>query len=235
MARIGRRSLAETPAYHRPVAQALPKNAELAAQFDLLADLMEIQGRDSFRVGAYRAAADADPRDVELGRAARARRAGEGAAGDRQDDRGEDRAGDRDRRGRGAHQAQVGGAARGRDLHPAAGARAEDGAAALAGARDHDGRRPARGGRGAASCARWPASGRSSRSGSWSSSPSRRRPRSRTARCSGTRCRSCATVEADVAAHPAAVQVVDRRLGAALPRDGARPRPDRDRDRRAAR
>jgi DNA polymerase (family 10) len=39
------------------VSQVLPKNAELAAQFDLLADLMEIQGRDSFRVTAYRRAA----------------------------------------------------------------------------------------------------------------------------------------------------------------------------------
>ena len=39
------------------MAQALPKNSELAAQFDLLADLMEIQGRDSFRVTAYRRAA----------------------------------------------------------------------------------------------------------------------------------------------------------------------------------
>jgi DNA polymerase (family 10) len=39
------------------VDRALPKNAELAAQFDLLADLMEIQGRDAFRVGAYRRAA----------------------------------------------------------------------------------------------------------------------------------------------------------------------------------
>src|SRR4029078_11939694 len=40
-----------------PVNRALPKNAELAAQFDLLADLMEIQGRDLFRVTAYRKAA----------------------------------------------------------------------------------------------------------------------------------------------------------------------------------
>ena len=44
-------------AYHRPVNRTLPKNADLAAQFDLLADLMELQGGDSFRVGAYRKAA----------------------------------------------------------------------------------------------------------------------------------------------------------------------------------
>ena len=59
------------------------------------------------------------------------------------------------------------------------------------------------------------------------------RPRSRTARCSGTRCRSCAPSRPSVAAHPGRRARLDRRLGAPLPRDGARPRPDRDRDRRA--
>src|SRR5262249_30364535 len=39
------------------VNRALPKNAEPAAQFDLLADLMEIQGRDFFRITANRKAA----------------------------------------------------------------------------------------------------------------------------------------------------------------------------------
>ncbi|HWB23772.1 MAG TPA: DNA polymerase/3'-5' exonuclease PolX [Gaiellaceae bacterium] len=39
------------------MAQLLPKNTDLAAQFDLLADLMEIQGADGFRIGAYRKAA----------------------------------------------------------------------------------------------------------------------------------------------------------------------------------
>jgi DNA polymerase (family 10) len=39
------------------VPQVLPKNTDLAAQFDLLADLMEIQGGDGFRIGAYRKAA----------------------------------------------------------------------------------------------------------------------------------------------------------------------------------
>jgi DNA polymerase (family X) len=36
---------------------ALPKNAELAEQFDLLADLPELEGAESFRVLAYRRAA----------------------------------------------------------------------------------------------------------------------------------------------------------------------------------
>jgi DNA polymerase (family X) len=39
------------------VTEVLPKNTDLAAQFDLLADLMEIQGADGFRIGAYRKAA----------------------------------------------------------------------------------------------------------------------------------------------------------------------------------
>ena len=39
------------------VTSQLPKNADLAAQFELLADLMEIQGADGFRIGAYRKAA----------------------------------------------------------------------------------------------------------------------------------------------------------------------------------
>ncbi|HET8605717.1 MAG TPA: DNA polymerase/3'-5' exonuclease PolX [Gaiellaceae bacterium] len=40
------------------MAATLPRNAELAAQFDLLADLMELDGADYFRVNAYRKAAD---------------------------------------------------------------------------------------------------------------------------------------------------------------------------------
>jgi DNA polymerase (family 10) len=39
------------------MAQALPRNPDVAAQFDLLADLMEIGGEDAFRVIAYRRAA----------------------------------------------------------------------------------------------------------------------------------------------------------------------------------
>ncbi|HEY7536835.1 MAG TPA: DNA polymerase/3'-5' exonuclease PolX [Gaiellaceae bacterium] len=39
------------------MSRVLPRNTDLAAQFDLLADLMELQGGDSFRVAAYRRAA----------------------------------------------------------------------------------------------------------------------------------------------------------------------------------
>ena len=50
MARIGLRII-------DVVARTLPRNPDLAAQFDLLADLMELEGADSFRVTAYRRAA----------------------------------------------------------------------------------------------------------------------------------------------------------------------------------
>ena len=36
---------------------ALPRNADVAEQFDLLADLLELEGAESFRVLAYRRAA----------------------------------------------------------------------------------------------------------------------------------------------------------------------------------
>src|SRR5690348_6633513 len=39
------------------MAKALPRNAEVADQFDLLADLLELEGEASFRVLAYRRAA----------------------------------------------------------------------------------------------------------------------------------------------------------------------------------
>jgi DNA polymerase (family 10) len=44
--------------YDRGMARALPKNPDVAAQFDLLADLLEIEGADAFRVVAYRRAAN---------------------------------------------------------------------------------------------------------------------------------------------------------------------------------
>ena len=48
---------------------ALPKNAELAEQFDLLADLLELEGAESFRVLAYRRAATRMRETSEIGRA----------------------------------------------------------------------------------------------------------------------------------------------------------------------
>ena len=39
------------------VSRTLPRNPDLAAQFDLLADLMELEGADGFRITAYRRAA----------------------------------------------------------------------------------------------------------------------------------------------------------------------------------
>ena len=40
------------------MAATLPRNGDLADQFDLLADLMELDGADYFRISAYRKAAD---------------------------------------------------------------------------------------------------------------------------------------------------------------------------------
>src|SRR5947209_6206755 len=42
--------------YHRPMA-SLPGNTEVADRFDLLADLLELEGAEAFRVLAYRRAA----------------------------------------------------------------------------------------------------------------------------------------------------------------------------------
>ena len=39
------------------MARALPSNAELAEQFELLADMLELDGADAFRLTAYRRAA----------------------------------------------------------------------------------------------------------------------------------------------------------------------------------
>ena len=106
---------------------------------------------------------DADPRDRRLGRAARARRQGEGAVRDRQDDRGEDRPDRREGRDRGAHEAEGARARGGRQVHAPARARPEDGAPDLAGARRHDARRAEGGGRAAAAARARRASARRAR------------------------------------------------------------------------
>src|SRR5205085_12245753 len=49
---------AHAATYDRDMAKALPRNPDVAAQFDLLADLLEIGGEDAFRVVAYRRAAN---------------------------------------------------------------------------------------------------------------------------------------------------------------------------------
>ena len=110
---------------------------------------MELEGADLFRIGAYRKAAarirETPSSVAQLALDGKAK----AAAGDRQDDRGEDRRGRRGRRDPCADEAEGGGARGGRDVHAPAGARPEDGTADLAGARHHDGRRAAGGGRGA--------------------------------------------------------------------------------------
>src|SRR2546430_16566580 len=57
--------------------KAAPRNPEVAEQFDLLADLLELEGADAFRVVAYRRAAnrirETPGSIVELARAGRAK------------------------------------------------------------------------------------------------------------------------------------------------------------------
>ena len=78
---------------------------------------MELEGADALPDRRLPQGGGADPRDAGVGRAARARRQGEAAAGDRQDDRGQDRRGRRRRRDPRADEAQGRGAGRGRRLH----------------------------------------------------------------------------------------------------------------------
>ena len=56
IARIGQSCPSRSP-YDRGMVAALPRNGDLADQFDQLADLSEILGEQSFRVAAYRRAA----------------------------------------------------------------------------------------------------------------------------------------------------------------------------------
>ena len=170
----------------------LPRNDELAEQFELLADLMELANADSFRIGAYRKAA-ARIRETSTSVAQLALEGqGDEAAGDRQDDRGEDRRGRRRRRGPCADQEEGRGAGRGRRLHAPARPRPEDRAPDLAGARDHHGRRAQGRRRGRAAARATPGSGPGRRRRSPRRSPrAAKRNRSRGARCSGRRCRGC--------------------------------------------
>ena len=136
------------------VAELCRGTTTLAEQFDLLADLMELEGARRVPDRRLPQGGSADPRDAGArSRSSRSTGKREAAAGDRQDDRGEDRRGRRGRRDPRADQAQGRGAGGGRVVHAAAGPRAEDRAPDLAGARHHDRRRAAGGGRGAGSCA----------------------------------------------------------------------------------
>ena len=157
LALVVRRQADRRPAhgpYHRGVAKTLPRNADVADQFDLLADFLELEGSDQFRAARLPPRRAAHARDRRLDRAARGRGQGEGAVRNRQDDRGEDRP---DRRGRARSRRSPSGAARPagrRRVHAPAGPRPEDGAPHLAGARRRDARRPEEGRRDASSSAR---------------------------------------------------------------------------------
>ena len=54
---VGRQITDRTPHIIAGVAKSLPRNAEVAEQFDLLADFLELEGSDQFRPLAYRRAA----------------------------------------------------------------------------------------------------------------------------------------------------------------------------------
>ena len=73
------------------VAKTLPRNAEVAEQLELLADLLEIEGAGRLPRARLPPRGRARPRDRHARRPARARRHGQGAAGDRRDDPGQDR------------------------------------------------------------------------------------------------------------------------------------------------
>ena len=140
---------------------------------------------------AYRRAATRVRETRRLDRRARARRRGEGAARDRQDDRGEDRRDRRDRGDRGAHEAEGTRPAGGRRVPAPPRTRPEDGGAHLARARRDDARGAAGGGRvGAAADAL--GAGRPKRGedpeGAGRGSRSRG---ARRGRCSGPACRPC--------------------------------------------
>ena len=170
---------------------------------------MELEGADALPDRRLPARRRADPRDAGVGRAARARRQGEGAAGHRQDDRGEDRRGGQRRRDARADQAQGGRSARGRDLHaacPASARRRRAGIWQELGITTVDGaaRRP----RTPSSCEATRASGRARRRRSPRRSPSRSAaegPR-RDAR-SARRCRKLRAVVEVLREHPASVEV----------------------------
>src|ERR671923_1220876 len=54
---VGRQMVSRTGRIIARVAKTLPRNAELADLFELLADLLELDGADAFRLAAYRRAA----------------------------------------------------------------------------------------------------------------------------------------------------------------------------------
>ena len=161
---------------------------------------------------------------------------GEGAPGDRQDDRGEDRRSRRGRRDARAHEAQGAGARRGRRVHAPARARPEDGARGSGQELgDHDARRAEGGGRGGAAARRSPASGAKSEEKILKALAEEPSDRGRAAaRCSATALpavldassRSCARI-------PPRSQVSEAGSVAAPPRDRPRPRHHRDRERSA--
>ena len=179
----------------------------LAAQFDLLADLMELEGADAFRIGAYRKAAarirETGSSVAQLALAGRAKEL-QGIGKTIEEKIVEVGRGRRDPR---ADQAQGGGAAGGRVVHAPPGSRPEDGATDLAGARDHDGRGAPGGGRGAAAARAGRDSGRESEEKILAALARPQAAAGPQRSLLGTALPKLRAVVGELAAHPAAVEV----------------------------
>ena len=214
-------------------AERLPRNDELAAQFELLADLMELEGADGFRIAAYRRAA------------ARIRETGSSVAQLALDGRAKELQGigktieqkivevveDGEIHALTKRKAEV--PEEVATLHAPARARPEDGPPDLEGARDHDRRRAARGRRGGAAPRPRRARRRDRRRRSSRRSRKPRGGRGPAARAARHDAAEAARGRRGARGASGRRSGLDRRLGPPLPRDGARPRPDRDRDRPA--
>ena len=189
------------------MATTLPRNDELADQLELLADLSELEGEDSFRVLAYRRAAT------------RIRETGGPVAQLALDGKAKELSGiGKTIEEKIVQVVELGEMEAltkrkalvprgGRQVHAPARARPEDRAPDLAGARRDDARRAEGGGRAGAAARARRASARRARRRSWRRSPRSRRIRASRGACSATGCPSCSSSSTELRAHPAAVKV----------------------------
>ena len=186
------------------MARTLPRNADVAEQLDLLADLLELEGEPAFRVIAYRRAATRireTPGSVaQLALEGKAKELqGIGKTIEEKIVQIVER-----RRDPRADEAEGGGARRGRPLHAAARARPEDGRADLEGARRSRRSTGCRRRRRRSSCARLGGLGAKTRGEDPEGARARRRRRAERRRCSARACPPCSRSSRRCAEHPAA-------------------------------
>ena len=213
-------------------AAKLPTNTDLAEKLYLLADLLESDGADSFRLLGVPPRRDPDPGVGGARRAARDRRPPPQIPGHRRHDRREDRRAGRDGRSRGAPEGA--GAHPGRGSSPSrpfpVSARRRRGRSA--GTRRDRPRGPARGGRGPAPARPRRASARRPRSACWRTSRGRPSTVEDGPHAARPGARPCEPLVEELRAHPAAIEGLPRPwLGPPPRRDGEGHRPDRDRHR----